>query len=1084
VNSHARPVRLRNKLLKVVVASTLALAPAFAAHLAMAANLGSNVSPNTSSYNTQNAVTYFAYVKPGEYLVTAGSNGTGVVTAPDGTSDTAATNDVTFSAPRAVTAADQGVWTAVYSNVSTWSITVYDGDPADASTQEIPGRVWSERYEISQGGSSGKDITFWMVNDHGYQYEVKLLNYNGQSSTIQATDTGIPVSDLNCAPSNRSWDRPHPDPSCGDSARMFFEPPAADLPVSAPMWSTVDGAAVTQTVKPAPYLPDSVVASDFSFTRTGALWAEGTFDYDLGAAFSGSHLVQIDVNGNGVFTDAVDRQIRANAEGAALEVDFDGLDGTGAAIPQCSELTARVLIDRVGEIHVLQNDVELRGGIEVTRQNGAASPSDVIYWDDTQLGPRANTTAVVDGMTGVASTGGVHGWANNSNSWGNSRMIDDFTYVPTSRIAGTTTVGGTCDDDAALTIAKSSVLDDTNSNGLADIGEQITYSFLVTNSSDVDMTGVAVNDDKVTGIAPATADIAHGGAQVFTAAPYTVTQADIDAGQVLNEATASGSYTTPNGTESVTSDPDTETTPTPARAPGLTVEKSAQLVDTNSNGVADAGETVNYTFDVENTGNVTLTGVTVDDPKVSSVSPGPVTLAPTDTQTFTASYVVQSSDVTVGGVYNEATATGTSPLGPFRSVPDDVTVDTPDPQTGLQMTKSGALTTDQDGDGEADLDDVITYTFTVQNTGNVDLEDVVVNDAKVTGISPASAGIAAGSSQVFTATYTVTQADVDADIVYNSATASGTFDDPNDPGNPVGVDSPPDTDIIEVDQNPGLSVEKSSSLDDTNGNGYADVDEVITYTFDLTNTGNTTLENVTVVDPKIGATSPASVTLPVGGHASVTATYVVTQTDVDDGVVHNEATARGTVPGGPEAVADPDDDDVPVPPAAPALSIEKHADLADDDSDGIADKGETVVYSFVVTNTGNVTLHDVTVDDPMLVDAGLAVDPASVTLAPGEHVTFVAEPYEITASDVKDRSLKNVATATGTAPAGDDVESDTDTVVVDTAPDSDGGTAGGGLLPSAGGPAGTALVAGLAAMGIGTMLLWFRRAGRREESAA
>src|SRR5690606_21796893 len=138
-----------------------------------------------------------------------------------------------------------------------------------------------------------------------------------------------------------------------------------------------------------------------------------------------------------------------------------------------------------------------------------------------------------------------------------------------------------------------------------------------------------------------------------------------------------------------TSNPDTETTATPARVPGLTIEKSASLQDSDSDGEADAGETVNYTFDVENIGTVTLNNVTVDDPKVSSVSPASATLAPGATQEFTASYVVQSADVTTGAVYNIAKATATSPLGPLQSVPDDVTLDTPTPETGLQLTKSG-----------------------------------------------------------------------------------------------------------------------------------------------------------------------------------------------------------------------------------------------------------------------------------------------------------------------------------------------------------------------------------------------------------
>ena len=97
-----------------------------------------------------------------------------------------------------------------------------------------------------------------------------------------------------------------------------------------------------------------------------------------------------------------------------------------------------------------------------------------------------------------------------------------------------------------------------------------------------------------------------------------MTQADINAGQVVNAALASG--TPPVGPE--VTDPDTDIEPLP-EAPGILLVKSGTFNDENSDGNADVGETISYAFTVTNTGNVTLTDVTVTDPLVTVIG-GPI----------------------------------------------------------------------------------------------------------------------------------------------------------------------------------------------------------------------------------------------------------------------------------------------------------------------------------------------------------------------------------------------------------------------------------------------------------------------------
>ena len=233
--------------------------------------------------------------------------------------------------------------------------------------------------------------------------------------------------------------------------------------------------------------------------------------------------------------------------------------------------------------------------------------------------------------------------------------------------SGSTTLQVLATATPALAITKTPVLTDTNSNGAADIGEQVEYSFDVDNTGNVDLVDVAVDDPTLSalGIAinPTSADIAAGSSAVFTSASYAVTQADIDAGGLSNTATAVGVYVESGGDRvDVTSAPSSVSVPTPARAPSITLTKTALLVDTDADGRADVGETITYRLVVSNTGNVTLTGVTLADSMLDNATPAPIaTLAPGASRQFDIDHVVRDSDLAGSEVINSASVTATAP---------------------------------------------------------------------------------------------------------------------------------------------------------------------------------------------------------------------------------------------------------------------------------------------------------------------------------------------------------------------------------------------------------------------------------------
>ena len=116
---------------------------------------------------------------------------------------------------------------------------------------------------------------------------------------------------------------------------------------------------------------------------------------------------------------------------------------------------------------------------------------------------------------------------------------------------------------------------------------------------------------------------------------------------------------------------------------------------------------------------------------------------------------------------------------------------------------------------------------------------------RLTGVSCPVTTLAAGASTTCTGTYTLTQADVDAGSVVNTATAVGT--PPTGPGV-----SATDTDTRTIAANPKIALTKTASaVLDQDGNGD-DVGDNVTYTFTVSNTGNVTLTPITLTDPLVG----------------------------------------------------------------------------------------------------------------------------------------------------------------------------------------------------------------------------------------
>ncbi len=196
---------------------------------------------------------------------------------------------------------------------------------------------------------------------------------------------------------------------------------------------------------------------------------------------------------------------------------------------------------------------------------------------------------------------------------------------------------------------------------------------------------------------------------------------------------------------------------------------------------------------------------------------------------------------------------------------------------------------------------------------------------------------------------------------------------------------------------------------------------MISYAFRVKNTGNVTLYDVTVTDPLVTVSGGPLASLAVGAEDSTTfrRTTRLRRTTWMPRAVTNIATATGTPPVGDDVTDD--DDAVVTAEQAPGIEIVKTADPATYD-----EAGDVISYAFRVKNTGNVTLYDVTVTDPLVTVSGGPL--ASLAVGAEDSTTFTAT-YTITQDDVDAGAVTNIATATGTPPVGDDVTDDDDAVV-------------------------------------------------------
>ena len=472
----------------------------------------------------------------------------------------------------------------------------------------------------------------------------------------------------------------------------------------------------------------------------------------------------------------------------------------------------------------------------------------------------------------------------------------------------------------------------TAAEDLPDLGEDLLFTITVENKTEAEtLTDIVVSEAagnlivKVDGVElenPVrvyTIETLAAGAKTDLTAAHTVTEADIAKGSYKNEATVSCQGAVIELTdEGETAEVNNEITTT------KTIDK-LNTRPTGEGGKYALGDTVRYLITATNTGNQTLSNVTVteqegvtilaDDPATYAVTCDPSTgiytatligtLAPGGKLTVYAELTVSGEDILKGKVVNEAAvsalaADGETSVEP-QEQPKDENAETEAVKAKLDFEKT-AKVYDKDSHElkeKAAVGDTVEFTFHVVNSGNVPVKGATVSDTML-GYTGTPTDLAVGEEFTETKEYTVTEADVLSGSIENSATVTGEAEPEG--SDPVEARTDASTEVPTEDVKAEFEFGKAFVAEEPAKEYYLP-GETVNYALTVKNKGNVSLKNVVVTEQKGMTVLPGDgykvesgkaviETLAPDATVTVSVSHKLTEKEVLKGTLKNVATVK------------------------------------------------------------------------------------------------------------------------------------------------------------------------------------------------
>jgi uncharacterized repeat protein (TIGR01451 family) len=585
------------------------------------------------------------------------------------------------------------------------------------------------------------------------------------------------------------------------------------------------------------------------------------------------------------------------------------------------------------------------------------------------------------------------------------------------------------------------------------VGEVVTYTITVTNTTNETKTNVEVKDtnnftgvitpaentDVVSYIGDKVWNISSIGAGESVDIVYTYTVMNEDAPNTMLVNNAEMTYVTDSGKVKIPSNevdiPVIPETPTPEHV-GPTVVKQADKA------IANIGDTVHYTVVMHNNDTVDYVNAALHDKNnfngvitnvkngtLESASAGSAvikvgTIPAGKTVTVEYDYIVLNTDAGKGqDTYNELKNMATlhywfadedqTPENEKTKPSNEVTVKVPGSDVPVPVNPpEGKLKVEKFVDKKsASVGDMLHYTVKVSNVGDGELKNILVEDffdghGKLNYI-PAVGVVVNGDG-----TYTINKlpAGTFMELRFTYVIVEG--DEP-EVLNAAVVTTPP----VDPPLEPTKTADKK----------FAFVDEIVTYTISVYNPDTKAKTNVTVKDTNnfVGSINAANTdkytyngdntwTIPeIGAGETIDITYTYTVQSNDEKLLENKADVTYSE-NGDTVKLDTPTVDVVVPDKG-TVSIHKEADKK------MAKPGEVVTYNVTVTNNKGFDVHDVVVTDANNFAGEITgVDGADYTFENGEfHIAEIAAgasvtltyTYTVEIGDVPTQILENIATA-------------------------------------------------------------------------
>jgi len=397
-----------------------------------------------------------------------------------------------------------------------------------------------------------------------------------------------------------------------------------------------------------------------------------------------------------------------------------------------------------------------------------------------------------------------------------------------------------------------------------------------------------------------------------------------------------------------------------------------------------------YTYTLTNTTTADIPGpITITDSLYGSIncSAGPIT--PSVPVTCQYTYLITQNDLDTGRtITNSATASnGTITTNTASTtVSPEQTAQTP----VLTLAKSafpGATSV---------VGTVITYTYTLTNTGNVTLSaPYTVSDNKVSVTCSSTSNLDVGASTTCTATYSIKQTDINNKSLVNQATATAMF----------GSQTVTSNQATATVYTPALYLTVSALP-----SSVSQVGQVITYTYTLQNNSNSTLSSPYAISGGRGTNNCASNTSALAPNTSFTCTgsYTITQADLDAGTALGNTVSATAQNGNKSETSNSASVSVSVV-TSPSFSLQASATPTAPVAPAASmTLNQPITYTYTLTNLGNVTLSS-----PLITDTKVTGITCPATIAPGATQTCT-KTYLISQADLDAGSFTNQATASAT----------------------------------------------------------------------